>query len=126
VVKMAKTKQERLEEVLQDLDRMSNIEGSAIVSRDGLVIVSHLPTRVVRESFSAMSATMLGAGETAMMELARDPPERVMVETKTTRMVVIGASPETLLVVLGRYNVNLGLLFIQMQKAVEKIKEIMS
>jgi len=123
---MAKTKQERLEEVLQDLDRMSNIEGSAIVSRDGLVIVSHLPTRVVRESFSAMSATMLGAGETAMMELARDPPERVMVETKTTRMVVIGASPETLLVVLGRYNVNLGLLFIQMQKAVEKIKEIMS
>jgi hypothetical protein len=123
---MAKTKQQMLEEVLQDLDRMSNIEGSAIVSRDGLVIVSHLPTRVARESFSAMSATMLGAGETAMMELARDPPERVMVETKTTRMVIVGASPETLLVVLCKYNVNLGLLFIQTQKAVEKIKEIMS
>ena len=49
---MAKTKQQMLEEVLQDLDRMSNIEGSAIVSRDGLVIVSHLPTRVARESLS--------------------------------------------------------------------------
>ena len=61
-----------------------------------------------------------------MMELARDPPERVMVETKTTRMVIVGASPETLLVVLCKYNVNLGLLFIQTQKAVEKIKEIMS
>jgi hypothetical protein len=114
-----------LNEVLQDLDRMTGIEGSAIVSRDGLVIVSHLPTRVGREAFSAMSATMLGAAETAMMELARDPPERVLVETKTTRMVITGASSETLLVVLCKYNVNLGMLFIQAEKSVSKIKEIL-
>ena len=122
---MAQTKQEMLNEVLQDLDRMTGIEGSAIVSRDGLVIVSHLPTRVGREAFSAMSATMLGAAETAMMELARDPPERVLVETKTTRMVITGASSETLLVVLCKYNVNLGMLFIQAEKSVSKIKEIL-
>ena len=122
---MAQTKQEMLNEVLQDLDRMTGIEGSAIVSRDGLVIVSHLPTRVGREAFSAMSATMLGAAETAMMELARDPPERVLVETKTTRMVITGASSETLLVVLCKYNVNLGMLFIQAEKSVSKIREIL-
>ena len=122
---MAQTKQEMLSEVLQDLDRIGGIEGSAIISRDGLVIVSHLPTRVGREAFSAMSATMLGAAETAMMELARDPPERVLVETKTSRMVILGASVETLLVILCRHNANLGLLFIQAQKAAEKVKEVL-
>ena len=122
---MAQTKQEMLSEVLQDLDRIGGIEGSAIISRDGLVIVSHLPTRVGREAFSAMSATMLGAAETAMMELARDPPERVLVETKTSRMVILGASVETLLVILCRHNANLGLLFIQAQEAAEKVKEVL-
>ncbi|MDY6984846.1 MAG: roadblock/LC7 domain-containing protein [Candidatus Thermoplasmatota archaeon] len=122
---MAETKQEMLNEVLQDLDRLTGIEGSAIVSRDGLIIISHLPTRVGKEAFSAMSATMLGAAETAMMELARDPPERVLVETKTTRMIITGASADTLLVILCRYNVNLGMLFIQAEKAVNRIKEIL-
>jgi predicted regulator of Ras-like GTPase activity (Roadblock/LC7/MglB family) len=40
-------------------------------------------------------------------------------------MVITGASSETLLVVLCKYNVNLGMLFIQAEKSVSKIREIL-
>ena len=119
------TKIEDLEDVVVDMDRVKGIEGSAIISRDGLVVVSHLPAKVDKELFSAMSATMLGAAETAMTELGRGIMNQVMVETRESKMLTLGSGPETLLVVLCRGDVNLGMVRLQLQKSVDMIKDIL-
>ena len=119
------TKIEDLEDVVVDMDRVKGIEGSAIISRDGLVVVSHLPAKVDKELFSAMSATMLGAAETAMTELGRGIMDQVMVETRESKMLTLGSGPETLLVVLCRGDVNLGMVRLQLQKSVDMIKDIL-
>ncbi|MBC2698812.1 MAG: roadblock/LC7 domain-containing protein [ANME-2 cluster archaeon] len=47
------------------MKNIGGIEACAIVSRDGLLMSSDMPDGIMGETFAAMSATMLGAAETA-------------------------------------------------------------
>lgn len=122
---MAGTKQERLEAVLHSLDRVGGIQGSAIISRDGLIVASHVPKDLNVESFAAMSATMTGAAETSVMVIDKGIPNRILVETDKTKLISVGATSELLMVVLSDPRANIGLLFVEIKKAVQAIKEIM-
>ncbi|MBU2617155.1 MAG: roadblock/LC7 domain-containing protein [Euryarchaeota archaeon] len=53
---------ETLLKVLKDLERIGDIEASAVVSTDGLLMVASVPEGTHTEIFAAMSATMLGSG----------------------------------------------------------------
>ncbi|OGD47998.1 MAG: hypothetical protein A3K76_02710 [Euryarchaeota archaeon RBG_13_57_23] len=71
---------------------------SAVVSRDGLVIAADLPDGVSMETFGIMCATLLGAASTAHSELRVGTPQRVIVESEDTKMVLIGAGRKALIV----------------------------
>jgi len=62
---------EALEKVLTDLKKVGGVEASAAASRDGLLMKAIMPTGQHAETFAAMSATMLGAAETATTELGK-------------------------------------------------------
>ena len=68
---MAGTPRELLREILMELNRSAGVYASALVSRDGLLVASVMPEDVDAEAFAAMTATMLGAAETAFSELKR-------------------------------------------------------
>lgn len=87
--------------VLEELRRVDGVEGSALVSRDGITVVADLPPSYDRDTFSAMTAAMLGAAETAMVEIGRGMPDRVVVETKNSRILAMGLTAELMLVVLS-------------------------
>ncbi len=114
---------ELLRAVLLDLKRIGNIEASAVVSRDGLVIASDLNDG---EVFAAMSATMVGAAETATSELKKGAPNRVIVESKDGKLIATGAGPKAILVVLTSNEMGLGLVLVEMSKASEKIRELIA
>lgn len=118
------TTTEFLRKILSDLNNLGGIEACAIVSRDGLLMVSDMPKSVSAETFAAMSATMLGAAETATTELDKGLPSRVIVETKDSKLVCMGAGPKGLIVVLTEPIAGLGLILVELEKAVVKIKEI--
>jgi len=71
-----------------------------------------------------MSATMLGAAETATTELGKGIPDRVIVESDNGKLIAMGAGPKALLVVLTEPNAGLGLILVELEKAAEKIKKI--
>ncbi|MDP6627616.1 MAG: roadblock/LC7 domain-containing protein [Methanopyri archaeon] len=114
-----------LEKVLDDLRSVGDIEASAIVSRDGLLMASDMATGINAETFAAMSATMLGAAETAASELGRGLPDRVIVESEETKLIAIGTGPKALLVVMTSPEAGLGLILIELGKAADKIKMIL-
>ena len=72
-----------------------------------------------------MTATMLGAAETATSELGKGIPDRVIVEGKEGKIIATGAGPKALLVVMTNPKANLGLVLLEMSKASEKIRELL-
>ncbi|MDI6639206.1 MAG: roadblock/LC7 domain-containing protein, partial [Methanocellales archaeon] len=115
---------EMLEKELSDLKRIGNIEASAIISRDGLIMASDIPSDVHTETFAAMSATMLGAAETATAELKKGVPDRIIVESAKGKVIAAGAGPKALLIVMTPSEVGLGLILVEMEKAADKAKEL--
>lgn len=118
------TSAEILEKILFDLKKIGGIEASAIASRDGLLIASSGYSKRA-ETFAAMSATMLGAAEIAMTELGKSIPDRVIVESNRGKIIAIGAGPGALLIVMAEADASIELMFVELKKAAEKIKEVL-
>lgn len=119
------TKKEMLEKVLKDMENVGDIEASVVVSRDGLLMAADIPTEVNAETFAAMTATMLGAAETAVSELGKQLPDRVIAESDEAKIIVCGAGPKSLFVVMTGPETGLGLILVEMDGAAEKIKALM-
>jgi uncharacterized protein len=111
-----------MEIILKEINEAGGIEASAIASRDGLLICTTLLDQQQAEIFVAMSATMMGAAETAAAELGKGIPDITIVESQSGKIIGIGAGPKALLLVMTRRDASLGLVIIEMKKASEKIK----
>ncbi len=119
------SKKDQLVGILKGLSAIGEIDGSAIVTRDGLLISSDLPRDIDAETFAAMSATMIGAAETAVGELKKGTVERVIAEGKEVKLITKGAGTSAVLVSMVRPDANLGLVLVEMGKASEKIEAVM-
>jgi predicted regulator of Ras-like GTPase activity (Roadblock/LC7/MglB family) len=115
-----------IDKILADLKRAVGVEACAAVSRDGLLIRSIMQREQFAESFAAMSATMLGAAETATIELGKGIPHRVIVESENSRLIAVGAGPRALLVIIVSTDTGLGLILLEIEKAATKLKELLS
>jgi uncharacterized protein len=71
-----------------------------IVSRDGLHLASHGLKEEEEDTFSAMCATMYGAGETAYFATDREIPEYIELFSKNSRLLLIGAGEQSLIAVM--------------------------
>ena len=109
---------------LRELKKVGGIDSSAVVTRDGLLVAADISEAVDAETFAAMTATMVGAAETAMGEVGAGNPERVIVESGTVKIISMGAGPKTLLIVLTESDAPLGLVLLKMSETVEKITRL--
>jgi predicted regulator of Ras-like GTPase activity (Roadblock/LC7/MglB family) len=116
---------EMIEVILKEINKAGGIEASAIASRDGLLILSTLSEQRLAERFVAMSATMIGAAETAASELGMGIPNKIIIESKNGKIIGTGAGPKALLIVMTSPNASLGLILNEMIKASEKIKHVL-
>lgn len=101
-----------------------DIEASAVVSVDGLIIASALPADVEEDRVSAMSAAMLSLGERIAGELARGEPEQVYVRGADGYVILSAVGEEAVLTVLARQDAKLGLVFLDMRRAAEDLTHL--
>jgi len=112
-------------ERLRELQASSpDIEASAIVSVDGLSIASALPQGVEEDRVSAMSAAMLSLGERIASELGRGSLEQVYIKGKNGFVVLMSVGEEAVLTALAREQAKLGLIFLDMRRAVEDLEKM--
>ncbi len=121
---MPETKKEQLTEILQELRKVGDIQGSSVISRDGLVVASDLSKNVDEETFAAMSAAMQGAAETAVSELNQGTLNQIIIEADKGKIITISAGEKAILIILAKPSTNLGLILLEMGKASGKISEI--
>ena len=118
-----KTRKERITQVLLNLKQSGDVEGSAVITRDGLLVASELSKDIDGDTLAAMSAAMQGAAETAANELKKTSPERVIVETKDTKIITTGAGEQAILACIVSHKAKLGLVLLEMKKAAATIKK---
>ena len=123
----SESKIEDLHGLLMNLEVISGIIGTAIVRSNGLLITSRLPRDIDDRKFGAMAATMFGAIETAINTLETTKINNLTVELGTEyQLIVLKITDQIILVSLLDLNVNLGLILIEIEETIKKIKEILN
>jgi len=122
---LAKSRTDQLVERLRDLQISSpDVEAAAIVSVDGLSIASSLPSNVEEDRVSAMSAAMLSLVERIANELGRGGLEQVYVKGEHGYVILSAIGDEAVLTVLAREQAKLGLIFLDMSRAVKELDKL--
>jgi predicted regulator of Ras-like GTPase activity (Roadblock/LC7/MglB family) len=120
--------QSRSEQMVNRLRAMQaaapDIEASAVVSVDGLIMASALPAEVEEDRVSAMSAAMLSLGERIASELGRGGLEQVYIRGGQGFIVLTSVGEEAVLTALARQDAKLGLIFLEMRRAAEEIMKL--
>jgi predicted regulator of Ras-like GTPase activity (Roadblock/LC7/MglB family) len=107
---------------LRDMQSSSpDIEGSAIVSVDGLSIASSLHQEIEEDRVSAMSAAMLSLGERIAGELGRGSLEQVYIRGENGYVLLMAVGEEAVLTVMAREGAKLGLILLDMRRAAEDL-----
>jgi len=123
---LAKSRTEQLVARLRDLQSSTgDVEASAIVSVDGLSIASSLPSDIEEDRVSAMSAAMLSLGERIASELRRGTVEQLYVKGENGYVILTAVGSEAVLTVLARKEARLGLIFLDVGRAVQDLVKLL-
>src|SRR5512143_123334 len=122
---MSQTRSEQMVNRLRAMQAAApDIEASAIVSVDGLIMASALPAEVEEDRVSAMSAAMLSLGERISGELGRGGLEQVYIKGDAGSILLTSVGVEAVLTALARQDAKLGLIFLEMRRAAEDIVKL--
>ena len=117
---------ERIQDVLRSLRAVSpDIVGSAMVSTDGFIIASLLPSEVDEELVSGMAAALLGVGERIATELMGGSMEQTYVRGRLGYVILNAVGQDALLIVLTTPDAKLGLVFLDVRRRVAELAKIL-
>jgi len=113
---------EKMQDILRGLRGASpDIIGAAVVSIDGFIVASVLPSEVDEELVSGMAAAMLGVGERISSELMASVMEQVYVRSEKGYVVLNAVGADSVLVVLTTKDAKLGLVFIEVKRRCQEL-----
>lgn len=110
--------------ILRGLNASSaEIEATAAISGDGLVIASVLGEGADPDRFGAMCASLLALANRAAQEVARGRLRQVLVEGENGTMLLVQAGDDVVLAVAARPTVNLGMVFIEAKRTALRVAD---
>lgn len=119
---------QRAQDIRQALEGLNassaDIEASALISIDGLLIDSVMPQGMDEDRIGAMSAALLSLGERTARELGRGRLERVLVQGENGYVIMTAAGEEAVLTVLTKAEVKLGLAFLDIKRAAQALSRL--
>ena len=106
--------------------RSIGIVDVAVVSLEGLPLVSLVLERIEETRFAAMTAAMLSLGERVATELNKGLLKKIFVEGNHGYIISMQAGENAVLTVSATAETKLGLLFLDMERASGKIAKILT
>ncbi|MEL6187729.1 MAG: roadblock/LC7 domain-containing protein [Myxococcota bacterium] len=104
----------------------TDIIGAAVVTMDGFIVSSLLPAEVDEELIGGMAASILGVGERISEDLMRVEMEQVYVRSPKGYVVVNAINEDAAILLLVTREAKLGLIFLELKRAVRDLVRIMS
>ncbi len=112
--------------ILSDLNGASaDIEASAVISTDGLMMAALLPSSMDEDRVGAMAAAMLSLGDRTAQELARGNLEQVLIKGEKGYVLMTYAGDDAVLSVMAKSTARLGLIFLDVKRAAESIAKVL-
>ncbi len=122
---MSKSISEQMVESLRAMQTaVPDIEASAVVSVDGLIMASALPSDVEEDRVSAMSAAMHSLGERIAGELGRGGLNQVYIKGDNGFIILTAIGEEAVLTALARQKAKLGLILLELRRAAEVLTKL--
>ncbi len=114
-----------LTSILTDLNGSSaDIDASAVISTDGLMMAAMLPAGMDEDRVGAMAAAMLSLGDRTAQELSRGNIEQVLIKGENGYVLMTHAGEEAVLSILAKPSARLGLIFLDVKRAAESIAKV--
>lgn len=115
---------ENLNRSLSHLQEASReLEASAVISEDGLIIASNLTMSMDEAKVAAMSASILNLGVRTAHELNRGDVQQLYIQGENGYAITMKIDPQLFLVCLAGKNARLGYIFLFMERAIEEIRQ---
>ena len=122
---MVKIYAEKTQEILKGL-LSSNIEASAFISRDGVMIESVKTNGIPDDEISTLSAAILSIGLRTCQTIGKGNLEGIIIKTSDGHIIIKEINKENLLTVLASSISELDELFIYINKASQNLMEVYS
>ena len=112
-----------MRKILKQLNDVVGVKGSAIVTKDGMVIASHLSRQLEEDVVAAMAASVILRTRRALEAHGLRHFNRFTLVASHGKMVFTDTGPAFLVVVMDR-NVELGPVDIEIESAAMRIRNV--
>ena len=112
---------QRIGHLLDEVAQEKGVLGVALISRDGLAVKATGRQEMGRETFSAMTATLMGAAEIALSDLAGEKAKTVIATTDRLTLVIVGVSRDLLLVASAQADVPIPKVVSRLEEAAKAV-----
>lgn len=102
-----------------------DIESSAVISTDGLIIATALDQGVDADRFGAMCASLLALAERAAQEVNRGRLRQTLVEGADGCVLLVQVGADAVLAISAKASINLGRVFLDARRAAAKAAELL-
>jgi predicted regulator of Ras-like GTPase activity (Roadblock/LC7/MglB family) len=99
----------------------SDIQASAVMSRDGHTLASVLGESVNSIRLGAMCATLLSLGEKASVELNRGKLRQILIQGEEGYVLLLRIGEKAVLAVVSQPGANLGMLLLEARRTASEI-----
>ena len=99
----------------------SDIQASAVMSRDGHSLATVLGEEVNSVRLGAMCATLLSLGEKASMELNRGKLKQILIHGEEGYVLLLRIGERAVLAVVSRPSANLGMMLVEARRTAGEI-----
>lgn len=104
---------------------VQEVEASAVISVDGLIIASALPASLSEDRISAMSAAMLSLGEQINREMGLGPLEQLYTRGSNGYIILLAVGGSAVLTTLVKPEAKLGVLLLELRKAADDLASLL-
>ena len=101
-----------------------HIRAAAVIRLSGLTIAAMMPAYIEQERVSAMSAVMMLLGERLTTAMLNGELSKVYIQGENGHIVLRSIGGDAVLTVTASEEVPLGLVFLEMELAVEKLNAL--
>ena len=116
-----------IQEELHRLQRSSpDIEATALITMDGLILASTLPDSTEEDRVSAMSAALLSLAERISLELGRGFLEQVFLRGAGGDVLLMAVADQAVLTVMSQREAKLGMLIYYMRRAAKELTNFLN
>lgn len=116
------TNKEEIKRILKSLkQRIDDIEGCSVASRDGLVIESELMEDVENKTLAALSAEVTNSGDIVASELKVGNLSQIIINSSKGNIVSTNIGKKAILMCLVQKKANLGLVLLHMERTASRL-----